>query len=122
MPRPPQIPVRKTAVAQPLSQVAALFAQGLALHQQGQLTQAKLIYEQVLAKQPQHFDALYLLGVIAVQSNNPTVAVELIGRAIAIRPDYAEALNRPGFELTPESWTVMMSPFGRYLSAGIALG
>jgi len=76
--------------------VAALLAQGLALHQQGQLTQAKLIYEQVLAKQPQHFDALHLLGVIAAQSKNPTLAVELIGRAIEINPNNAAAYSNCG--------------------------
>jgi len=38
------------------------------------------------------------------------------------KPNDQATVNRPGFELTPRSWTVMMSPFGRYLSAGIALG
>ena len=85
------MPVPNPAVEEPQSLVSALFSQGLALHQQGQLTQAKLVYEQVLSKQPQHLDALYLSGVIAAQSKNPTLAVELIGKAIAVRPDYAEA-------------------------------
>jgi len=85
------MPVPNPAVEEPQSQVSALFSQGLALHQLGQLTQAKLVYEQVLSTQPQHLDALYLSGVIAAQSKNPTLAVELIGKAIAIRPDYAEA-------------------------------
>jgi len=31
-------------------------------------------------------------------------------------------LNRPGFELTPRSWTVTMPPVRRCFSAGIALG
>jgi len=87
---------RNPVVVEPPSQVAALFAEGLALHQQGQLTQAKLIYEQVLAKQPQHFDALHLLGAIAAQSNNPTLAVDLIGRAIEINPNNAAAYSNRG--------------------------
>ena len=75
MPRPPTIPVRrsqpiKKAALQPHSEVVALFKQGLALHQQGQLEQAKQIYEQVLAKHPSHFDALHLSGLIAAQSKN----------------------------------------------------
>ena len=72
MPRPPNIPQRKpqpSGKVSPVQQpdVATLFKQGLALHQQGKLAQAKAIYEQVLAKNPQHFDALHLLGVIAAQ-------------------------------------------------------
>jgi len=99
MTRAPQTPVCNSIVAELQSQVAALFAQGLALHQQGQLPQAKLIYDKVLARQPQHFDALHLSGVIAVQSKNPTLAVELIGRAIEINPSNAAAYSNRGLAL-----------------------
>jgi tetratricopeptide (TPR) repeat protein/ADP-heptose:LPS heptosyltransferase len=101
-PRPPQKPVRKpqaagkAAALQPQSQLAALFKQGLALHQQGQLAQAQLIYQQVLAKQPQHFDALHLSGVIAAQSKSPTLAMELIGKALEINPNNAVAYYNRG--------------------------
>jgi tetratricopeptide (TPR) repeat protein len=100
--RPPQIPVRKPQAAakavasQPQSQVAALFKQGLELHQQGQLAQARQIYELVLAKQPTHFDALHLSGVIAAQSKNPALALELIGKAIEINPKNAAAYSNRG--------------------------
>jgi hypothetical protein len=63
------------------------------------LTQAKSLYEQVLIKQPQHFDALHLLGVIAVQDGNPELAQELIGKAIAIKPNYAPAYSNRGSAL-----------------------
>jgi hypothetical protein len=99
MPHSPQLPLREPAVEQPQAQLSALFNQGLVLHQQGQLTQAKLIYEQVLAKQPQHLDALFLSGVIAARSKNPTLAVELISEAIAIKPDHAEAHSILGIAL-----------------------
>ena len=105
MPRPPQIPVRKpqatakAVASQPQSQVAALFKQGLHLHQQGQLAQARQIYEQVLAKQPTHFDALHLSGVIAAQSKNPTLALELIGKAIEINPKNAATYSNRGIAL-----------------------
>jgi predicted O-linked N-acetylglucosamine transferase (SPINDLY family) len=105
MPRPPQIPVRKSqaigkaASPQPQAKLAALFMQGLSLHQQGQLAQAEQIYAQVLALQPVHFDALHLSGVIALQSKNPALAVELIGKAIEIKPDYAAAYYNRGLAL-----------------------
>ena len=73
-----------------------LFEHALALHQKGQLEQAKTIYEQLLAKQPEHFDALHLMGVIALQSSNAALAAELIGRAIEIDPNQAIAYNNLG--------------------------
>ena len=69
------------------------------MHQQGQLAQAKQIYEQVLAKHPSHFDALHLSGVIAAQSGYPTLAVELIGKAIEVNPNYANAYSNRGAAL-----------------------
>ena len=105
MPLPPKIPVRKPQAAakalasQPQSKVAALFNHGLELHQQGRLEQARQIYEQVLAKQPTHFDALHLSGVIAAQSKKPGLAVELIGKAIEINPKNATAFFNRGIAL-----------------------
>ena len=63
--------------------------QALALHQQGQLEEAQLIYEAILRIQPRHFDALHLLGVIANQSNDPQRGATLIAKAIAIHPHFA---------------------------------
>ena len=34
----------------------------------------------------------------------------------------AQHLNRPGFELTPRSWTVTIPPIRRYFSAGTPPG
>ena len=78
------------ASPQPTQQqaVEALFERGFALHQQGQLAQAKTAYEEVLQQQPAHSEALHLLGALAMQSNNPAQAVELMGKAIAINPNF----------------------------------
>jgi len=65
------------------------FQQGLALHQQGQLAGARRIYEEILRGQPDHHDALHLLGVIAAQTRRAREAVELIGRAIQAKPGNA---------------------------------
>ena len=72
------------------------FNHGVALHQQGRLADAERIYRDVLRLQPNHFDALNLLGVIALQTRHMERAVELIGKAIALKPDYAEAHNNRG--------------------------
>jgi tetratricopeptide (TPR) repeat protein len=58
-------------------------------HQSGQLEQAARIYQSILDQQPDHADALHLLGVVALQQGNPPRAVELIGRAIAVNPSAA---------------------------------
>jgi tetratricopeptide (TPR) repeat protein len=75
------------------------FQEAFALHQRGYLSQAQALYADLLKTQPRHADALHLLGVIAAQSNNPQKAVELIGQAIAIKPDFAEAHCNHGLAL-----------------------
>jgi predicted O-linked N-acetylglucosamine transferase (SPINDLY family) len=100
MARRPQIPNRtqqlKKQVVQIDPEIVKIFQLGLTSHQSGQLAQAKAAYEQVLAKQPKHFDALHLLGVVAAQTKNPALATELIGKAIDINPNSASAFNNRG--------------------------
>ena len=54
-------------------------------HQAGRLQAAEQIYRQILAVEPNHADALHLLGVIASQAGKHEVAVEYIGRAIGLQ-------------------------------------
>ena len=58
------------------------------LHLQGQLAAARQMYEEILRTQPEHFDVLSSLAVIAAQTGNPMQAAELIGRAVAADPDH----------------------------------
>jgi Tfp pilus assembly protein PilF len=60
------------------------FESGRSHHQAGRLAEAERIYRQVLARQPDHADALHLLGVLALQAGRAQTAVELFRRAIAI--------------------------------------
>jgi tetratricopeptide (TPR) repeat protein len=78
----------------------AKFAQGMALHQQGKLTEAERIYEEVLRQQPNHFDALHLLGVIALQTQRTERGVELIRKAIGLTAKVAAAHSNLGNALT----------------------
>ena len=87
----------KSAVSNPhAARAQALFNEGLALHQKERLAEAKVIYEKLLKIQPQHFDALHLLGVVAIQTKNHLIAVQLIDKAIAINPIHAAAYNNCG--------------------------
>lgn len=72
------------------------FQQAFTLHQHGQLEEARVIYESVLKKQPRHFDALHMLGVLAYQSGKLERAATLLAKAIAIDPDDARARNNYG--------------------------
>ena len=72
-------------------QVQTMFQEGLALQHRGQLEQARNTYRQVLKLQPNHFEALHLLGVIAAQSKDYAQAVDFISKSIAINPNNATA-------------------------------
>ena len=72
------------------------FQAALALHQRGQLAEAQVLYEKILRKQPNHFDALHLLGVIFYQTRQLERAVELIDKAIKINPNNAAFYSNRG--------------------------
>ncbi|HSV13228.1 MAG TPA: sulfotransferase [Tepidisphaeraceae bacterium] len=79
---------------------ANLFQQALAHHQAGRLGPARAAYEQVLAAEPNHADALHMLGVVNAQEGRPDAAVQLIHRALRIKPRYPEALTNLALALT----------------------
>ncbi|MGE4242881.1 tetratricopeptide repeat protein [Ramlibacter sp.] len=61
--------------------------QAAAAHRAGQLDTARSVYEELLAEDARNFDALHLLGVIANQQGRHAQAVELIERALSLKPD-----------------------------------
>jgi tetratricopeptide (TPR) repeat protein len=62
------------------------FRTGLALHQQGQLLRAEQIYTSILQADPADFDALHMLGVVALQTNRLPMALDLLQRAVVRSP------------------------------------
>jgi protein O-GlcNAc transferase len=62
-------------------------------HQAGRLHEAEQLYRQILTQQPNHSDALHLLGLIAHQVGRNDIAVDLIRQAIAINTNFPEAHN-----------------------------
>ena len=92
----------ETGDAEPPAQEPAAMAlqaklnQGVMLHRQGNLADAERCYGEVLQRQPNHFDALHLLGVIACQTRRTKRGVELIKKAIGLNPQVAEAQNNLG--------------------------
>ena len=87
------------ALAVPASQVEpleALLQRALAAHQSGALDLAASLYDQALAREPLHFDALHMRGVVELQAGRLEPALALIERAVALRPDIASALQNLG--------------------------
>lgn len=66
------------------------------LHQQGRLLKAKVIYRQIVEKQPNHADAQHLLGVIYHQTGKQDQAYTHISQAILLNPKAALFHNNLG--------------------------
>ena len=62
---------------------------GLVLQRAGNVQAAAEIYQKVLERNPNHPDALYLLGCLAHQAGHNSVAVEFLNKAILARPGKA---------------------------------
>jgi tetratricopeptide (TPR) repeat protein len=75
------------------------FDEATAAHRQGKLIEAEQIYADILRKQPDHFDALYRLGIIAAQTRRTQGAVELFRKAIALNQDVASVHRNLGHAL-----------------------
>lgn len=92
--------------------VRQLFQQGCRLHQQGRLAEARACYDAVLERDPSHADALNLAGVTSFQTGWIEQGVELVRRAIALKPDVAASHANLGQAL---------SSLGRHAEAAEAL-
>jgi Flp pilus assembly protein TadD len=84
------------AEAPPAADPAQLFAAALQNHRQRRMGEAEGLYRQVLAVDPNHIDALHMLGVLAYQAGRPEAAVDLIGRAIGLHGENPSFHNNIG--------------------------
>jgi protein O-GlcNAc transferase len=64
---------------------------GFAHHQAGRLARAEILYRKALAKDPDHADALHLLGVVALQCGKIAPALDLIQRALPALSELPDA-------------------------------
>jgi Flp pilus assembly protein TadD len=68
-------------------------------HQAGRLQEAEALYQQILAQEPNHADALHRLGLVLLQTGRRQEARALLGRAIQIDPSCAQYHCNLGFLL-----------------------
>ena len=81
------------AVAQAIEE---LLKTAIELHQRGNFEQAEKIYREIIAKYPDHSDALNLLGAIESKYKRHEIAERLILKAISINPAISRYHNNLG--------------------------
>ena len=64
----------------------------VAHHKAGRLTEAETLYQQVLEIEPEEPTAIHMLGLLAHQTGQHNLAIELIGRALELEPELAEVI------------------------------
>jgi hypothetical protein len=72
------------------------FREGLALHRQGELVGAELIYRDVLGREGGDFDSLHMLGMIALQRRQTAEGIALVKQSIVVNGKFAPAHNNLG--------------------------
>ena len=92
------------------------FQMARALQAQGQLTQAKAAYEDIVKQDTGHFEALHMLGIVNAQLGHFESAVDLICRAIEINPQSDSAYYDLGYAMCKlnvfeAGWSVMRKPW-----------
>jgi tetratricopeptide (TPR) repeat protein len=87
----PQVANERIPATPGTSTVAGQFAAALRLHNDGAFDQAAVLYSAIVALEPQHFDALHMLGLLASQTGKFLTTVDFLERAIAVNPRSASA-------------------------------
>jgi len=109
------------------------FKEAIDLHKNGQLEKAKNICLEILKSEPDNFNTLHLLGIIAFQTKNYKASEEILNKVIKIKPDFADAYTNRGIVLKVlnkseeaiESWNnaikINSKNFQAYNHRGVAL-
>ena len=99
-PRPHEVAGNSPPVDLESSDIPSSYRRAVALLQVEHLDQAESVCQQILGVQPEHSDALHLLGIIATKKNKPQSGSEWISRAVALNPNNAAAHSNLGSLLT----------------------
>jgi tetratricopeptide (TPR) repeat protein len=83
-----------------MATIAEALTQAFQHHQAGDLQHAEQLYCAILRAEPQHVDALQLLGMVAHQTGRSEQAVEYLRATLRLKPDYAEIHSNLGMVLS----------------------
>ncbi len=81
------------------AQLQSLLQQAIAHHRANRLVEAAAIYTRIRSVAPRNFDAVHLLGVVAIQQGRSADAVELLRKAAALDPRQHVCRMRLGLAL-----------------------
>src|SRR5436190_17799703 len=70
--------------------IESVLDQAIKLHQSRRFAEAEALYRRILESDPQNFDALHLLGLLAHNVGRNQEAIELMSRAESIDPAVPE--------------------------------
>ena len=100
----PSVPGRRTPGASRQGQagtpaLSQSVSRAFAARERGDLAEAERLCRTALLVQADYFDALHLLGVLALQTQRAQQAAEFLSLAVSANPKSAEALNNRGAAL-----------------------
>lgn len=90
------VPQQKPRPAQPQQQKTDMFKQALALHEQGKLDEAALLYRQMLVINPKDARCWVNLGTLLRQKGQDEASVACTARALELSPGNASYLTNYG--------------------------
>lgn len=67
----------------------SMLQKAIGFHQQGQLKKADKLYSKILLRDPRHFEAMHMRGVLKLQDNKHEHAKQLLGKAAKLNPENA---------------------------------
>ncbi|MEX2450770.1 MAG: tetratricopeptide repeat protein [Rhodospirillales bacterium] len=79
-----------------MNEFLASLKKAVALHQAGRLEEAQPIYERLLARDPNHPDALNLRGLLAYEQGDHDQAIAFISKAVSLMPGNPNFHNNLG--------------------------
>ena len=82
-----------------LDPIAARFQEGQSHHQAGRFVEAQAAYGEVLSADPSHAEAWQQMSLLANQFGRPDLALDWIGKAVALEPDNVRYLFSQGVVL-----------------------
>src|SRR5476651_2493340 len=79
-----------------MANLTLMLNRAVAAYNTGKLIDAEQLCQQIVTKKRNFFEALYLLATVQSRLDKKDAALENYERALAIRPDIADALNNCG--------------------------